>query len=497
MVICELKGLFIKNNSEVSVSEEENTMSYVVKFELKGKDLKVCTKDNVKTFIENLKINGHFSIKFESENSGTLCLIQNIDDISRELDNLYDETLQEDEKLIFNMTINKAELEGKIRIYSFNAFKNTLLSLSYEKLIDFFSDCLKNKKSDFVILESNHKTYTICSNSFKIINENINYIINEVIDKDYRERILAEGNIHCINQGFNKNILIPEDFYIKSKENQDFFALLAQKLLFIITIKYISNYYRLENNNFYFKIIGYKTIQCQLNLEEVFHNKIFITNINTYYEIYKWIYKDKNIEEKIEMARNLITIYINDETLEIDKNIIRSLNSALKIYLKENVDKYIETRNSIVKEIKNLTSKTDEVVKSFVDNVKKNLLAQFTFIISVILMNIISSNSVEKLFSKEINIMIMTFVFISIIYATVHRFYIYEKEMERYEEFYNRIKECYDFLDPNDLNNILKNDKYFKKDKEYIENEVNKYYSFWIVSQFIILFGMVIIPRIL
>lgn len=497
MISKDLNTLFIKNNPNIYINEEETTMSYIAKFEFNEEKLRVCVKDELEKFIIGLKIEGRLIIKIESEYHNNLCLIEKIEDIASELDNLYDELPKKNEKLFFNMIINKTDIEGEVRIYSLNAFKHKLLELSYQDLVEFFSDCIKTNKSRFFITGSSKEFYITLSDGFKIVEANSICNNVQVIDKNFRNKILAEGNSYCTNQGFNKCILIPEDFYTDSIKEDDFLFKLAKKILFITSVKNISNYYKLENNTLYFKIIGYKTIEHELNLEEVFSSDDFILNINTYYEIYKWIYKNENVEEKIEIARNLISLYINSDTLKIDKSIIKSLNSALKIYLKENVDKYIETRNSIVKEIKNLTSKTDEVVKSFINNIKNNLLAQFTFILTVIVMNLIYSNSVDKLFSKEISAIITVFVGISIMNAILNRFYIYKKEMERYEKFYERIKECYDFLDPTDLKNILKEDKYFKEDKEYIQNQINKYYTYWLISQFIIFLGLVIIPHIL
>ena len=495
MISRDLKNLFVKNDPGIHLCEEETPMSYSVNFSIDEHELKICLKDELEKFIKALKIKGRFIIKIQTEDQTNLCLIDKVENIAIELDNLYDELPKKNEKLFFIMVINKVNLEGEVRIYSLKSFKDKLLSLSYENLVNFFSDCIKASQLRFHIVENNEEYYIILANGFRIVNKTNIYNNCEVIDKNFRNKILSEGNNYCINQGFDKCILIPEDFYNDLVKEDDFFYSLAKKILFIISVKCISNYYKLENNILYFKIIGYKTLEYELNLEDIFNDNDIILNIDTYYEIYKWVYKNENIEEKIEMARNLISIYVKPN-LEIDKNIIKSLNSALKIYLKENVDKYIEARNLIVKEIRNLTSKTDEVVKSFIGNIKNNLLAQFTFIITVIVMNLIYSNSVDKLFTKEISAVIVAFVIISILNAIVHRYYIYKNEMKRYEQFYNRIKDCYDFLDPNDLENILKKDKYFNEDKVYIQSQIKMYYMVWIISQLVILLVLVIIPHI-
>ncbi|WP_211047310.1 hypothetical protein, partial [Pectobacterium versatile] len=59
------------------------------------------------------------------------------------------------------------------------------------------------------------------------------------------------------------------------------------------------------------------------------------------FDIYEWIYNQGNFVDKIGLARNIISIHTQDNSiLNIPKSVLKSIESSFDIYLKDNVKQY-------------------------------------------------------------------------------------------------------------------------------------------------------------
>ena len=66
--------------------------------------------------------------------------------------------------------------------------------------------------------------------------------------------------------------------------------------------------------------------------------------------------------------------------------------------------------------------------------------------------------------------------------------YSCKKEIERFQQIYNRSKENYEgILNPEDIKNIYNDDKYFKEDKVYIKKKIRAITICWIIFLVVIL----------
>ena len=95
--------------------------------------------------------------------------------------------------------------------------------------------------------------------------------------------------------------------------------------------------------------------------------------------------------------------------------------------------------------------------------------------------NIISTGTINNIFTYEITMICIVLLIISIVYlifslieATLSAKRI-KRKYERNKSFYKLI------LDEQDLSRILDNDNYYNEDKQYLKNHVKTYACLWII----------------
>ena len=91
------------------------------------------------------------------------------------------------------------------------------------------------------------------------------------------------------------------------------------------------------------------------------------------------------------MARNIISIDFRNSLNNIDDKTLASIKSNYNIYLKENVDRYIELKNQITNNILDLSMKSRDIIAEFSSNFKNAFMANLSFIFSMFILNLIIS----------------------------------------------------------------------------------------------------------
>src|SRR5690606_3562758 len=132
-----------------------------------------------------------------------------------------------------------------------------------------------------------------------------------------------------------------------------------------------------------------------LNAHFNFANFSFSSNkdIDELYKVYRWVYNNENKEnilEKLELARIQIAknLTFENNCFKIKtENIMSNLRSMYKIYLKENVDKYIEATNKVAEIISQMIFRQNEIISSFTNSLKTNSILLISFFISLVVYN--------------------------------------------------------------------------------------------------------------
>jgi hypothetical protein len=386
------------------------------------------------------------------------------------------------------ITIEKNKRENTISVYNLDWFVNYLNSLSFLTFLNIFeryldNDSLKieNQESD---LEGNDfHTKTISLRNF-----------NDKIEKSFRKIRIHNATTLC-HWDIGEKLLLPDDFYpINTEQGNQELTKVFQKVCLLYTTMFIFDYLSVKENDFLYKLNGYKTFGEQIATKKIESINIDTKSFDLFYKIYKWIYSGGNTNDKISIARNIISLNYNPEILEIQDTAFDAILSNYKIYERQNVKQYIEVRNKLSKILIDLQGKIDKIVDGFSGDYKKNIITLLSFFISVIVIRVVSKGDFIGGFTTEIIILSYSFLVISIGLLIYSR-WEFSKRVEMFDKHYEQLKDRYkELLSEDELNKIFNecNPKN-RKTKSFVYQQRRLYTILWICSVLSLAIALIII----
>ena len=379
-------------------------------------------------------------------------------------------------ELIFCIThvLIKYVIDNKFSVYSYENFIDDILSLDVESVMASFSELLK-KTSGFLVFDIYDTTNFFSTKTmFFVPHKNV---INSEID---RISIIEKCKNNTYFYNFGNFEIIPDDFKIIVNHKNNKLTNLFDKITTILSLGYVSTSFDINNGILKGSIQGSRLVEYQFELNEVRKNNIL-------YDIYNWIYTDGSHIDKAIIARNVICFqckYIS--ILDLDYNSMASIQSNYNLYLKDNVKEYLELINKLSEYIRDTLTRTGEYVTKLLDKFKSNIIAIFGFLFTIVLANIVSSNPLDNIFTKDI-----TEIFEIVIICSFFYLYISYKEskieIEKVLDSYLSLKENYkNILSTEEINEIFNEDKIYIEIKEEIQKKQKKYLIIWLLGLMIL-----------
>ncbi|KYG92045.1 hypothetical protein A0U40_03650 [[Bacillus] sp. KCTC 13219] len=403
-----------------------------------------------------------------------------INNLVDDLDNILDanENIENNSITIIKMEIIKNSTNS-INIYNINCFFSYLKSLSLEQLLYVFSGYTKNPQK-----------ILLCFNEYKEAIFTTNLFSTVVNEKDILNQIKTERldnlNLLTNTSGISKLNYIPEDFRVTHYSEE----LIELKFIFdqlsaILSVAFIADWSELTKEAFHFKILGYKKLDILLASGDK------VRNPEEFFKIYRWIFDNPNgtgtIEDKLGIARNIISRYLKftAANLTLDEDAYLSILTSYKIYLKENVEKYIETKNKIAELTTELASKTQEVNQLITNNFKQSNFTLLTYFVSLFIFNSVSFNQ-TTIFTKHTFVISLAVLLISGAYLFLTA-YQFKKDIRANVRYFFSVKFIYkDFFDSAELNKLF-NHRHFLYNIKRSSKLFKVYMRIWIVELIILL----------
>lgn len=401
--------------------------------------------------------------------------------VIQERDDL-DEVLQQNEHIDENSeTRIKIEIiknsNNSINIYNLEYFIKYLEELTLIQILTVFSRYNRfNSKIPIVFNEDENNK--LSTNLFCTENS------SKEISNSLKQERLENLNLVTNTSGISTFNFIPEDFRVTVfSDSSKGLKIIFDKIAIFLSISFISDWSELNNNELHFKILGYKKIDITIP----FIHKI--RNPEIFFKIYRWIFESGNgsIEDKLGIARNIISRFIknNIQELFLDEDAYSSIITSYKIYLKENVEKYIETKNKVAELTTELSIKISDMNHFIVNNFKNNNFTIVGYFISLFIFNSISFKQ-TTIFTKH------TFA-ISVIVLIISRLYLYltsiqiKKDIELNKKYFISVKSIYkDLFDEAELDNLFSMEFFTSSSKE-VEKSFKTYHNIWISELYLVL----------
>jgi len=443
------------------------------------------TEEIFKNIFAEVKNSDICSVYF-SIDQGESLLIKDDNNFTTSLNDLNNllSSHEEGEKINVKINIYKISNGNQFHFYSKECFFNYIKSFDSLSLANFFSSNIFDHTSKIYILLSD---FVGTLNSSKLfISEQYQ---TEEWEYDYREKRISNITSNNHSSFFAKLNVLPEDFIFNGNGEIELLALEQfQRLAKILLIASIFDITDLTKENFYYKLNGYKSIS-----ESIDTDKINIKNLDDFYNIYLWIYGNGNILDKIGLARNLISLHLNKNSiLELEGDVFESLKSSYKIYEKQNVKQYIEVRNKMSDQILDYGKRVASFTDNFANGFQKSALSLVTFFSSLIVTRILATPKNNSDFINYSTLITLVFIGITLIYMIISRFELKEQE-SRFKKSYKDFKTRYtDLLTEEDIARILNNDEEHKADLLYITKKKKWYTVLWIAVLVLILIATVV-----
>lgn len=315
------------------------------------------------------------------------CSAENLSSLNALLEE--SDLLNEDRTI--NLKIWKYLQEGKLSVYFFNEF---VTFLTNQNMLNFL-ESISKRFDTFLTFEVFETIDEFGSETIKFV-DTTSSVETKLSSSNQREKTLSLFLENANIQGISLKLL-PDDFKFINKSKDELLNLLFDKVCVALSLIYIANVSELTSRGeLNYKLSGYKTISRQN--EDLDH---FVSEIEFLFKIYSWLYSDGNSSDKIGLARNVITLHTDESgRFKFDLEVWNAIQSNYQIYLKGNIQGYLEVKNKIGELVIDSSTKLYFVADEMTNAFKNNLLIILTFIVTVVLVNGLKDNGVDQIFSN-------------------------------------------------------------------------------------------------
>lgn len=397
-------------------------------------------------------------------------IIDNIDYLTVETEYIeYINELEVTEDVNVSIDIKKSIFNSVFSVYRSVDFLTDLVKTSLLDMMKFFSD---------ILMDRNHIV-------FEMMDNDSIFITKSIVMRGSESTVVKEINrcqkiIQCKTTGNFMNIveyaLLPDDFDIISSSEEHPLRGKFQLIRTILSSIYIANNSYLNGNDLMISITGHRSGSYSYDLS----NQMSLKSNCELHKIYEWIYTDGNAVDKAIIARNIISLHCRySDLLDIDHRTFLSIRSNYEIYQKDSVETYLELKNKMANFIVEEISKFNDISMNFLTKFKSNIIALFTFIISIFLGNIFSASKLDNIFTKDITTVSYVVLVGSLVFLSIS---IYELNysIKRLEIGYESLKDNYeDTIDAEDFKNVFKDDEVFKKGKSEVKSKRTQLIVLW------------------
>ncbi|MBT2560843.1 hypothetical protein J7E50_08345 [Pedobacter sp. ISL-68] len=384
--------------------------------------------------------------------------------------------IRQDEEIKVVIKIFKNQSEGIISVYDYAALLTFLEKLSIQAILLEFNRLIK--KVNLLIFEHQSDEKVSKSKSIWFVNKDF----SGQPDQIERNIFINKAKTSCHYNFLAEFVLVPQDFFLNIEACARL-TLLFNRLAIINAIVFLFDITVINDSNLNYKINGYKSITGDTDL-----NDLPADQENQYFKIYDWVYDSGNFNDKIGLARNIISLHLDGkDKIELKGDPFQSIQSSYKVYEKQNIKQYVEIRNKISDQLLSFHDRANKIIETFASGFQKSALALITFYTSAIVLKILNKDKLIEVFTIDAALLSTGFILCSAGYFFLSKWEV-NAQRKRFEQNYADIKKRYaDLLDEQDIERILNNDNEFKNDLKFMIDKGRNYTLLWFYFLIILL----------
>uniref|UniRef100_UPI000D46ECA8 hypothetical protein n=1 Tax=Aeromonas sp. HMWF015 TaxID=2056851 RepID=UPI000D46ECA8 len=206
------------------------------------------------------------------------------------------------------------------------------------------------------------------------------------------------------------------------------------------------------------------------------------------YKIYDWSYEGGNCSDKIGLVRNVLSIHLDDNNkIKIDNEAWQAIQSNYQIYLKENIQSYLEIKNKIGEFVIESSSRTYTMANEILSSFKNSIFVFITFILTVVVVNGLKDTGEKSIFSDAYFAIVIILCIVSLIWREMTK----RAVLKQFESASSTVKEILQLnyskvLMQDEINQCI--DPVVSTNRTYLEEQVKQYSEWWL--GIILIFGL-------
>lgn len=383
-------------------------------------------------------------------------------------------------KLEAKLRINKTRQDFTLSVYDYKAFTDYLIALPLKSFLNVIGNLLVD---GYITMEcyddkdmTNWKTMSIL---FKKHRDDIQLIPPDIKVK-HEIMNTRKGLCH-----WDKNIdnVMPGDFFITGGMTQNDALQKSFKISSVILmLMFLLDYSTLEREKLRFKLSGYKTISGEidtLNMSDIDYVSVSFNDIR---KIYEWCYYYGQHDEKIAIARNILSLNATfpergNQMLNINNYTYDTIKSNYKFFEKEHIRQYVEVHGKLMDTVMALQSKVVSAVDGFIKEFKSGFYITMSFVTSSVVIRSVNNDS---FLSKPL--LLISGAIILIYFVT---FFFYRNELQGKIRLmkgeYNKIRKRYGtLLSKTEKKEVFGEDTSYGSTIEFAEKQLKQYTYYWV-----------------
>lgn len=388
-----------------------------------------------------------------------------------------DNDAEENARLIID--VSKVEQGGRLSIYNTDDFAAYMESMGVEAVLNEFDSEFNGK--DRIVFEVQTINYTTWNTS-RIAFIPLNGYIPEMTEIE-PEGIHEKRNKIC-DTNVTINHLTPSRFMPRNEIEPDnrlqaVFRKYAQMLCFY----FLFNHLYFSRNEITYKMIGLRAVNGTIDITDLRNADIDCSSLTVYLSICDWLYTGGNIYDKTSIARNVLSLNINEETLTISSHTHDAVVSNFNIYEMENMKHYLEVRNKVSDEVGKIQKDIIGAIEEYTGGVTKVMTANLTFFLTTVIIRVLAKNIDNSVLLPNVIIFLSyALIIVSLLYLLYSRYDARERK-ELKENHFKLLKNRYsDVLGEEEIT-ILSSD--FDENKEgstalYVKNRMKWITWLWV-----------------
>ena len=389
--------------------------------------------------------------------------------------------LSPQDNIDIKIQIDKNVSNGKFSIYDFTSFSEDLVHRSVLEVLKWFSELLCRErmlKFEVFDYDISFSTRTMAFESSE------NAIFNPKINRNQRLRA-CKDTAYFYNM--NTFEVVPDDFIIEGvMRSGDCLRPLFGKLATILSLVYVANSASINDKSLNLQVSGQRTVSYELQIDNIREDE-------KWQNIYTWIYTDGNPTDKALISHNIISLHCKFATLlDIDSAVFEAIKTNYNLYLRNNVNQYLDMKRDIAKFIQNVVAQVGDYAVSILEKFKANLIAIFGFLFTVVLTKIGGTQKWDEIFTRHTIYLIEVFVLGSLVYMVICFFEIRFK-FKKTKQGYIKLKKNYqEVLSEAEIKEAFNDDKLLHD----TECSVKKGMLGWSITWALLLIAIIVIIEV-